>query len=60
VEETVEIDESVGEVVADDPRVVMVAGQVIRLPRLPFVGCADVTVQDLRSVVEEVIRNPDE
>jgi tetratricopeptide (TPR) repeat protein len=60
VEETVEIDESVGEVVADDPRVVMVAGQVIRLPRLPFVGCADVTVRDLRSVVEEVIRNPDQ
>jgi tetratricopeptide (TPR) repeat protein len=60
VEETIEIDESVGEVVADDPRVVMVAGQVIRLPRLPFVGCADVTVQDLRTIVEEVIRNPDQ
>jgi hypothetical protein len=38
----------------------MVAGQVIRLPRLPFVGCDDVTVQDLRSVVEEIVRNPDE
>jgi tetratricopeptide (TPR) repeat protein len=60
VEETIEIDESVGEVVPDDPRVVMVAGQVIRLPRLPFVGCDDVTVRDLRSVVEEVIRNPDQ
>lgn len=60
VEETIEIDESVGEVVPDDPRVVMVAGQVIRLPRLPFVGCDDVTVQDLRSVVEEIVRNPDE
>lgn len=60
VEESIEIDESAGEVVADDPRVVMVAGQVIRLPRLPFVGCDDVTARDLRSVVEEVIRNPDE
>jgi len=58
--ETVAVDETAGEVVEDDPRIVMVAGQVIRLPRLPFVGCADVSVQDLRSVVEEIIRNPDE
>jgi tetratricopeptide (TPR) repeat protein len=59
-DETVAIDETAGEVVEDDPRIVMVAGQVIRLPRLPFVGCADVSVQDLRSVVEEIVRNPDE
>jgi tetratricopeptide (TPR) repeat protein len=59
-DETVAVDETAGEVVEDDPRIVMVAGQVIRLPRLPFVGCADVSVQDLRSVVEEIIRNPDE
>jgi len=59
-DETVSVDEPAGEVVEDDPRIVMVAGQVIRLPRLPFVGCEDVSVQDMRSVVEEVVRNPDE
>ncbi|MHC4548427.1 MAG: tetratricopeptide repeat protein [Planctomycetota bacterium] len=48
------------EVVSGDARVVKVAGHVVRLPRLPFVGCEDVTLADQRVILEEVIRNPEQ
>ncbi|MDH3591814.1 MAG: hypothetical protein OER88_08050, partial [Planctomycetota bacterium] len=43
----------------DDPRVVLVAGEQVRLPRLPFFGCDDVTTDDWMTVIEEIIRNPE-
>ncbi len=43
----------------DDPRVVNVAGKNFRLPRLPFFGCDRVTTDDWVSVLEEIIRNPE-
>ena len=45
--------------VEGDERVVWVAGQMLRLPRLPFFGCEDVTDDDLRAIIEDVIQNPE-
>ena len=59
VEETVSVEQPQNQV-SDDPRVVKVAGHVLRLPRLPFFGCEDVTVNDHRAVIEEIIRNPEQ
>ncbi|HEX5137572.1 MAG TPA: hypothetical protein VFY93_11400 [Planctomycetota bacterium] len=42
-----------------DERVVWVSGQMIRLPRLPFFGAEDVTDDDLRAIIEDVILNPE-
>ncbi len=42
-----------------DERVVWVSGQLVRLPRLPFFGCEDVTDDDLRAIIEEVVQNPE-
>jgi len=42
-----------------DPRFVTVAGQEMRLPRLPFFGCDSVTLEQLRAIVEEVLANPE-
>jgi hypothetical protein len=42
-----------------DERVVWVSGQMIRLPRLPFFGAEDVTDDDLRAIIEEVLLNPE-
>lgn len=44
---------------SDDPRVVMVAGSMVRLPRMPFFGCEDVSYEDFRAVVEEILRSPE-
>jgi hypothetical protein len=62
VEMNPEEDSSVAdtEFASDDPRVVMVAGSVVRLPRMPFFGCEDVSYDDFRSVVEEILRSPEE
>ena len=46
-------------VVVEDPHVVRVGDQTVSLPRLPFFGCDGVTVEDLRVVIEEVLRHPD-
>jgi hypothetical protein len=45
--------------VAGEERVVWVAGQMVHLPRLPFFGCEDVTDDDLRAIIEDVVRNPE-
>jgi tetratricopeptide (TPR) repeat protein len=45
--------------VPNDERVVWVSGQMLRLPRLPFFGCEDVTDDDLRAIIEEVVQNPE-
>jgi tetratricopeptide (TPR) repeat protein len=45
--------------VAGEERVVWVSGQMVRLPRLPFFGCEDVTDDDLRAIIEEVVRSPE-
>jgi tetratricopeptide (TPR) repeat protein len=42
-----------------EERVVWVSGQMVRLPRLPFFGCEDVTDDDLRAIIEEVVQNPE-
>ena len=42
-----------------DPRVVNVGGQRMRLPRLPFYGCDEVTVDELRAIFEEMLSNPE-
>lgn len=42
-----------------DDRVVWVSGQMIRLPRLPFFGAEDVTDDDLRAIIEEVVQSPE-
>ncbi|MGQ0614155.1 MAG: hypothetical protein ACT4PV_10505 [Planctomycetaceae bacterium] len=45
--------------VPSDPRVVTVAGQEQRLPRLPFSGCEAVTLDQLRAILEEILSNPE-
>jgi len=45
--------------VPSDPRVVTVAGQEQRLPRLPFSGCDAVTLDQLRAILEEILSNPE-
>jgi hypothetical protein len=42
-----------------DERVVWVSGQMVRLPRLPFFGAEDVTDDDLRAIIEEILLNPE-
>lgn len=42
-----------------DERVVWVSGQMVRLPRLPFHGAEDVTDDDLRAIIEDVLLNPE-
>ena len=45
--------------VTGEERVVWVSGQMLHLPRLPFFGCEDVTDDDLRAIIEEVVQNPE-
>jgi tetratricopeptide (TPR) repeat protein len=45
--------------VEGNERVMWVAGQLVPLPRLPFFGCEEVTDDDLRAIIEEVVRNPE-
>jgi len=42
-----------------EERVVWVSGQMVRLPRLPFFGAEDVTDDDLRAIIEEIVQNPE-
>jgi len=42
-----------------DERVVWVSGQMIQLPRLPFFGAEDVTDDDLRAIIEDIVKNPE-
>jgi tetratricopeptide (TPR) repeat protein len=42
-----------------DPRVVAVGGRRMRLPRLPFYGCDEVTIEELRAIFEEILLNPE-
>jgi tetratricopeptide (TPR) repeat protein len=43
----------------DDERVVWVSGQMIRLPRLPFFGAEDVTDDDLRAIITDILEHPE-
>ncbi len=36
-----------------------VATAMKRIPRLPFFGCEEVSLEELRSIVEEIVRNPE-
>ncbi len=56
-DETAPPDETVA--FTGEERVVWVSGQMLRLPRLPFFGCEDVTDDDLRAIIEEVVQNPE-
>lgn len=55
--ETAPTDETVA--FTGEERVVWVSGQMLQLPRLPFFGCEDVTDDDLRAIIEEVVQNPE-
>jgi len=57
-EETVASGCEVG--VPSDPRVVQVSGVRVWVPRLPFFGCEEVTLEQHRAVIEEVLRTPEE
>ncbi len=57
-EETVASGCEVG--VVSDPRVVQVSGLRVWVPRLPFFGCEEVTLEQHRAVIEEVLRTPEE
>ncbi len=46
--------------VVSDPRVVQVSGLRVWVPRLPFFGCEEVTLEQHRAVIEEVLRTPEE
>jgi len=53
-------DETVDDWSADeDPRVVTVGEIRVSVPRLPFFGCEEVTQDELRAVVAEIVRNPE-
>jgi len=52
--------EGAGEPTSDDPYVVQVGDVRVRVPRLPFFGCEHVTLEELRAVVEDVLRNPEQ
>jgi hypothetical protein len=56
VENTVEGVE--GEEVVE-PEVIRVADKVVTIPRLPFFGCEEVTADELRAVIDEIVRNPE-
>jgi len=65
-EEVMESAGSTGTVVVEgagqptsDPYVVQVGDVQVRVPRLPFFGCEHVTLEELRAVVEDVLRNPE-
>lgn len=57
--ETVELPVEEPAAYTGDERVVWVSGQMVRLPRLPFFGAEDVTDDDLRAIIEEILLNPE-
>ena len=57
--EEVVVVEAGDEAAPSDPRIVQVADVVVRLTRLPFFGCEEVTLEDWRAIVEEIVLNPE-
>ncbi len=47
------------EILAAGKNVVLVAGKVMALPRLPFFGCEAVTLPDLHIIMEDIYGNPE-
>ena len=47
------------EILAAGKDVVLVAGKVMRLPRLPFFGCEAVTLPDLHAIMQDIYANPE-
>ena len=49
-----------GEEFVAQPDVIRVADKVVTIPRLPFFGCEEVTSEELRAIIDEIVRNPEQ
>jgi tetratricopeptide (TPR) repeat protein len=47
------------DILAAGKNIVLVAGKVMSLPRLPFFGCEAVTLTDLHSIMQDIYSNPE-